>query len=99
MYALETGPIVFMLFYFIQTVIPIVVTACNRPSVSRCLDRIFEIRGRKKTQFPVIVSQDCGDQATADVLHGYGDKVCLYDLSLWVMVFKLLTSVILYSIV
>lgn len=61
----------------LQTVIPIVITACNRPSVSRCLDRLFEVRGDKVDQFPVIVSQDCGHKDTEDVLRGYGDKVSL----------------------
>lgn len=56
-------------------VIPIVITACNRPSVSRCLDKLFSVRDSQVDQFPVIVSQDCGDQATADVLNGYGDKI------------------------
>lgn len=56
-------------------IIPIVITACNRPAVSRCLDKLFAVRGNKVKQFPVMVSQDCGDQATADVLRGYGDKI------------------------
>nr|XP_039269152.1 alpha-1,3-mannosyl-glycoprotein 2-beta-N-acetylglucosaminyltransferase-like isoform X1 [Styela clava] len=58
-----------------EFMIPIMITACNRPSVSRCLDKLFSVRGSQVDNFPIIVSQDCGDKATADVLNGYGDKI------------------------
>lgn len=41
---------------FKGTVIPILVFACNRPSVSRCLDKLIEYRPNSD-QFPIIVSQ------------------------------------------
>ena len=56
--------------------IPILVIACNRPTVSRCLDKLFEYRPQgMEEQFPVFVSQDCGDQPTAEVIRSYGPKV------------------------
>lgn len=41
---------------FKGTVIPILVFACNRPSVGRCLDKLIEYRPNSD-QFPIIVSQ------------------------------------------
>ena len=57
--------------------IGILVIACNRPSVSRCLDQIFKIRP-KSVQMPVIVSQDCGHSETEAVIKSYGDKLTLF---------------------
>ena len=52
----------------------IVVIACNRPTVKRCLDLLLKYRPSAK-QFPIIVSQDCGHQETADVIASYKDQV------------------------
>lgn len=41
---------------FKGTVIPVLVFACNRPSVGRCLDKLIEYRPNSD-QFPIIVSQ------------------------------------------
>lgn len=41
---------------FAGPVIPILVIACNRPTVGRCLDRLIEYRPNTD-QFPIIVSQ------------------------------------------
>lgn len=53
----------------------ILVIACNRPTVGRCLDRIFQFKP-KNVSIPVVVSQDCnGEIATAKVIRSYGDKL------------------------
>nr|XP_057909273.1 alpha-1,3-mannosyl-glycoprotein 2-beta-N-acetylglucosaminyltransferase a [Doryrhamphus excisus] len=57
-----------------QPVIPILVIACNRVSVRRCLDKLLQTRPSDK-QFPIIVSQDCGHAETADVIRSYGSRV------------------------
>ncbi|EDV29303.1 uncharacterized protein TRIADDRAFT_19831, partial [Trichoplax adhaerens] len=54
--------------------IAVLVIACNRPSVKRCVDLLFRNRP-STTYYPIIVSQDCGDQKTAEVLNGYGDRI------------------------
>ena len=56
--------------------IAILVIACNRPSVSRCLDNIFKVKP-KGIDMPVIVSQDCGHVETENVIKSYGDKLTL----------------------
>lgn len=56
--------------------IAILVIACNRPSVSRCLDNIFKVKP-KGIDMPVIVSQDCGHAETENVIKSYGDKLTL----------------------
>eukprot|EP00051_Salpingoeca_urceolata_P002665 m.51944 g.51944 ORF g.51944 m.51944 type:complete len:472 (+) comp12257_c0_seq1:184-1599(+) len=50
----------------------VVVIACNRITVSRCLDRLLKYRPSKEL-FPIIVSQDCGHEQTADVISKYAD--------------------------
>ena len=52
----------------------VLVIACNRPTVKRCLDLLLKYRPSAK-QFPIIVSQDCGHEETADVIASYGDQV------------------------
>lgn len=52
----------------------VLVIACNRPTVKRCLDLLLQYRPSAK-QFPVIVSQDCGNKPTADVIRSYGTQV------------------------
>lgn len=52
----------------------VLVIACNRPTVKRCLDLLIQYRPSAK-QFPIIVSQDCGHQPTADVIRSYGTQV------------------------
>ncbi|XP_030828404.1 alpha-1,3-mannosyl-glycoprotein 2-beta-N-acetylglucosaminyltransferase [Strongylocentrotus purpuratus] len=55
--------------------IPVVVIACNRPSaIKRSLNSLLDTRPSAE-QFPVYVSQDCGDQKTADEIKTFGDKV------------------------
>nr|XP_054751352.1 alpha-1,3-mannosyl-glycoprotein 2-beta-N-acetylglucosaminyltransferase-like [Lytechinus pictus] len=55
--------------------IPIVVIACNRPSaIKRSLNSLLDTRPSAE-QFPIYVSQDCGDQKTANEIRTFGDKV------------------------
>ncbi|XP_026790919.3 alpha-1,3-mannosyl-glycoprotein 2-beta-N-acetylglucosaminyltransferase a [Pangasianodon hypophthalmus] len=55
-------------------VIPILVMACNRVTVKRCLDKLLEYRPSPEL-FPIIVSQDCGHTETADMIASYGSKL------------------------
>lgn len=54
----------------------VLVIACNRPTVKRCLDLLLEYRPSAK-QFPIIVSQDCSHEPTAGVIRSYGSQVSL----------------------
>ena len=55
--------------------IAVLVISCNRPdAVTRCLDGLLKYRPSAK-QFPIIVSQDCGDAETAQTISNYGNKV------------------------
>ncbi|GLD53098.1 alpha-1,3-mannosyl-glycoprotein 2-beta-N-acetylglucosaminyltransferase [Lates japonicus] len=55
-------------------VIPILVIACNRVTVRRCLDKLLQHRPSAEL-YPVIVSQDCGHAETAEVIRSYGNQV------------------------
>ncbi|KFQ20578.1 Alpha-1,3-mannosyl-glycoprotein 2-beta-N-acetylglucosaminyltransferase, partial [Mesitornis unicolor] len=55
-------------------VLPVLVLACDRSGVRRCLDRILRYRPSAQ-RFPVIVSQDCGHAETARLIGAYGDAV------------------------
>ncbi|NWV41844.1 MGAT1 acetylglucosaminyltransferase, partial [Grantiella picta] len=55
-------------------VIPVLVLACDRSSVRRCLDKLLRYRPSAR-RFPVIVSQDCGHAETARVIASYGQSV------------------------
>lgn len=57
-----------------QPVIPILVIACNRVSVKRCLDKLLEYCPSAEL-YPIIVSQDCGHAETAEVIRSYGSRV------------------------
>ncbi|XP_076006358.1 alpha-1,3-mannosyl-glycoprotein 2-beta-N-acetylglucosaminyltransferase a [Genypterus blacodes] len=57
-----------------EPVIPVLVIACNRVTVRRCLDKLVERRPSAELH-PIIVSQDCGHAETAEVIGSYGDKV------------------------
>uniref|UniRef100_UPI0037E9B887 alpha-1,3-mannosyl-glycoprotein 2-beta-N-acetylglucosaminyltransferase a n=1 Tax=Semicossyphus pulcher TaxID=241346 RepID=UPI0037E9B887 len=57
-----------------QSVMPILVIACNRVTVRRCLDKLLELRPSAEL-YPIIVSQDCGHAETAEVIQSYGNKV------------------------
>uniref|UniRef100_A0A8D8DLD5 Alpha-1,3-mannosyl-glycoprotein 2-beta-N-acetylglucosaminyltransferase n=1 Tax=Culex pipiens TaxID=7175 RepID=A0A8D8DLD5_CULPI len=57
-------------------VIPVLVFACNRLSVNKCLDDLIRYRPRAD-QFPIIVSQDCDDEATRSMILSYKENVTL----------------------
>lgn len=57
-----------------QPVIPILVIACNRVTVRRCLDKLIQHRPSAEL-YPIIVSQDCGHAETAEVIRSYGNQV------------------------
>ncbi|KXJ72813.1 hypothetical protein RP20_CCG017197 [Aedes albopictus] len=57
-------------------VIPVLVFACNRLSVNRCLDDLIKHRPRAD-QFPIIVSQDCDDEPTRNMILSYKENVTL----------------------
>uniref|UniRef100_A0A7G3AQE2 Alpha-1,3-mannosyl-glycoprotein 2-beta-N-acetylglucosaminyltransferase n=1 Tax=Lutzomyia longipalpis TaxID=7200 RepID=A0A7G3AQE2_LUTLO len=61
---------------FSGPVIPVIVFACNRISISNCLDNLIQYRPNKK-QFPIIVSQDCDDEPTRNVIQSYKQQVSL----------------------
>ncbi|NXF98755.1 MGAT1 acetylglucosaminyltransferase, partial [Sakesphorus luctuosus] len=54
--------------------LPVLVLACDRSTVRRCLDKLLRYRPSAR-RFPVIVSQDCGHAETARVIASYGDAV------------------------
>ncbi|XP_032064808.1 alpha-1,3-mannosyl-glycoprotein 2-beta-N-acetylglucosaminyltransferase [Thamnophis elegans] len=57
-----------------DAVLPVVVIACDRSTVRRCLDKLLHYRPSKE-RFPIIVSQDCGHEETARVIASYGDSI------------------------
>lgn len=54
--------------------IPVLVMACNRPTVKRNIDQLLKFRSSAE-QFPIIVSQDCDHSPTADVIRSYEKQV------------------------
>lgn len=61
-----------------EPVIPILVIACNRVSIRKCLDNLVQYRPNAE-QFPIIVSQDCGDQQTKKTILSYESQVTLIE--------------------
>lgn len=57
-----------------QPVLPILVIACNRVTVRRCLDKLLQLRPSAEL-YPIIVSQDCGHAETAEVIRSYGSQI------------------------
>ncbi|NXS60831.1 MGAT1 acetylglucosaminyltransferase, partial [Brachypteracias leptosomus] len=55
-------------------VLPVLVLACDRSTVRRCLDKLLRYRPSAQ-RFPVIVSQDCGHAETAAVIASYGPSL------------------------
>ncbi|XP_014442949.1 alpha-1,3-mannosyl-glycoprotein 2-beta-N-acetylglucosaminyltransferase [Tupaia chinensis] len=55
-------------------VIPILVIACDRSTVRRCLDKLLHYRPSAE-RFPIVVSQDCGHEETAQVIASYGSAI------------------------
>ena len=52
-----------------SSILPVLMFACNRPTVSKALDSLLKIRNDPE-RFPIIVSQDCGHQETKKVIQG-----------------------------
>lgn len=57
-----------------DSAIAVVVFACNRLTVVRCIDQLLKFRPSAQ-QFPIIVSQDCGHEPTANAIQAYGDQI------------------------
>ena len=57
-----------------EIVATVLIIACNRPEVERSLDSLLRFRTSER-KFPVVVSQDCGHEETAQVIASYGDKI------------------------
>lgn len=55
-------------------VIAVLVFSCNRVTVQRCLDALIKYRP-SKLQFPIVVTQDCDHEPTAQVIDRFGDNV------------------------
>jgi GNT-I family len=55
-------------------VIAVLVFSCNRVTVQRCLDALIKYRP-SKLQFPIVVTQDCDHEPTAQVIARFGDNV------------------------
>ncbi|XP_049882744.1 alpha-1,3-mannosyl-glycoprotein 2-beta-N-acetylglucosaminyltransferase [Pectinophora gossypiella] len=53
-------------------VLPVLVIACDRVTVKRCLDNLIKFRPSKET-FPIVVSQDCNHNATYQVIKQFTD--------------------------
>eukprot|EP00049_Salpingoeca_infusionum_P023851 m.14158 g.14158 ORF g.14158 m.14158 type:complete len:473 (-) comp6152_c0_seq2:1742-3160(-) len=56
-----------------NVVAAVVVLACNRPTVDRCLQLLLKYRPSAE-QFPIVVSQDCGHKPTAKVIQGFVEE-------------------------
>jgi len=55
-------------------VIAVLVFACNRVSVTRCLDQLIKYRPGAE-RFPIVVSQDCQHEATSAAIQSYGSEI------------------------
>jgi len=54
-----------------STSIAILIIACNRPSISRCINKLLKYR-KSENEFPIIVSQDCIHERTSQVIKSFG---------------------------
>lgn len=54
--------------------VAILVIACNRPSISRCINKLLKYR-KSKDEFPIIVSQDCIHERTSQVIKSFGREL------------------------
>lgn len=51
--------------------VAVLVIACNRPSISRCINKLLKYR-KSKDEFPIIVSQDCIHERTSQIIKSFG---------------------------
>lgn len=56
--------------------LPILVFACNRITIVKCLDKLLQYRP-DPDKFPIIVSQDCNHEETTNVIKKYGSQLSL----------------------
>lgn len=56
-----------------RPILPVLVIACDRITVQRCIENLIKYRPDKKT-FPIIISQDCGHNATYEKIKFYTDR-------------------------
>lgn len=54
----------------------ILVFACNRLTIKRNLDQLIKYRPDEQS-FPIVVSQDCGHEATRNLIKSYGTQLTL----------------------
>ncbi|XP_072382143.1 alpha-1,3-mannosyl-glycoprotein 2-beta-N-acetylglucosaminyltransferase isoform X2 [Diabrotica undecimpunctata] len=66
------------LYEFRDVKIPVLVFACNRITVTKCLDSLIQYRTRMD-QFPIIVSQDCNHTETKKAILKYRGQVSLIE--------------------
>lgn len=57
-----------------ENAIAILVIACDRATVARCLDQLLRYR-QSSRRFPIIVSQDCVHEKTSRVIQSYKSQV------------------------
>ncbi|GAB1604249.1 alpha-1,3-mannosyl-glycoprotein 2-beta-N-acetylglucosaminyltransferase-like isoform X2 [Argonauta hians] len=57
-----------------ETVLPVLMIACDRIQVKRSLDQLIKYR-KDRFRFPIVVSQDCGHVPTSIVIDQYKDQV------------------------
>lgn len=57
-----------------EHIIPILVIACNRVTIKRCLDKLLQYRPSAEL-YPILVSQDCGHAETLKVIQSYRNQV------------------------
>jgi alpha-1,3-mannosyl-glycoprotein beta-1,2-N-acetylglucosaminyltransferase len=65
-------------------VIAVLVFACNRITVSKCIDQLLKYRPARE-RFPIIVSQECGHRPTAHIVKLYGDEKTRIEVSSYIM--------------
>lgn len=65
-------------------VIAVLVFACNRVTVNKCIDQLLKYRPARE-RFPIIVSQDCGHRPTADIIELYGDEITRIEVSSYIV--------------
>lgn len=62
-----------------KVTIPVLVIACNRPTASRPIDKLLQLKSEMLKQnnfeFPIFVSHACNDHATEKVLRSYQDSI------------------------
>lgn len=66
-----------------DSAIAVLVFACNRVTITRCLDQLLKYRPSAE-QFPIIVTQDCQHEATAKAVQSYGSQIFHIQVQLYI---------------